>query len=144
MILDPRAILHLALVEYRWLALLYFTVFQVIVSTQTSITNHAESDIYVDLIRCAGAGKFNAMFAEAQVDVVLHGENKFTLEVASCDPEGEPGPMGCPRCSASCGTLLSLARGYYRLPQVPLSCSLHCTLQSAVHTELSVTRRAVI
>ena len=94
MIYDPRAILHLMLVEYRWLVLLYFTFFQLIVNTTISITNGSESEDYTDLILCTGLGKFNTIFSEALQGFLLSGDDEYTLEVDSCDPKGEPGPVG--------------------------------------------------
>ena len=82
-------------VEYRWLPLLWFTMFQLIISTTISVTQIGEGYAITDMILCTGVAPFNAMQAKAEQNRVFLGaeEDMVELQVDECDPEGEHNPI---------------------------------------------------
>ena len=101
MIYDPRAILHLMLVEHRWLVLVWFTMFQLIVNATNTITANSIDGAH-ELSLCVGALEYNRMVTSSLASMIMWGHlggkesypgkwrsGSFLIEADECDDDGE-------------------------------------------------------
>jgi len=91
---SPSCWMHLMFVEFRWMILVYYTCYTLVISTVYAIDLHAHSgdtgsddSLFVPLIACMGGAQFEAQLSLGVKDRVWGG-SEYTASTSKCQVSG--------------------------------------------------------
>merc|ERR1719272_1222245 len=80
---DPRTILHMLFVEYRWFPLVYYMMYVLVITTVISIESKNQEASFMKLTACGGVAAFNKQH-DAATTGRMWGSTKIKCTFTKC------------------------------------------------------------